>query len=132
MTPRSNSVERASRLIRRLENDLDLAEVPVSNPAMILPEAMQALQALHKSLENGGVPAKTIGLVHLRASQINGCAVCVDMHPRMMERAGETKERLCTVAAWRDAPYFQRRRARRRSTSSPRISESPRRPTSRH
>jgi AhpD family alkylhydroperoxidase len=45
-------------------------------------------------------------IVHLRASQINGCSVCVDMHLRMLKKAGETDERLFAVAAWRDAPYF--------------------------
>ena len=78
----------------------------MKNPAMIIPEAMQALQALGGVAENHGVPSKTLGLVHLRASQINGCGVCVDMHPRMMRRAGETDERLFAVAAWRDTPYF--------------------------
>ncbi len=78
----------------------------MKNPAMILPDAMQALTALSKSVEHKGVPARTIGLVHLRASQINGCGVCVDMHPRMMRQAGETDERLFAVAAWREAPYF--------------------------
>jgi AhpD family alkylhydroperoxidase len=76
------------------------------NPAMILPNAMQALQALGASSEKGGVPARTLGLVHLRASQINGCSLCVDMHPRMLKKAGETEERLFALAAWRDAPYF--------------------------
>ncbi len=52
------------------------------------------------------MPAKTLELVHLRASQINGCSVCVDMHARNLEKAGETNERLFAVAAWRDAPYF--------------------------
>src|SRR4029077_10082953 len=74
--------------------------------AMILPEAMKAMLALGKSAENGSVPSQTIGLVQLRASQINGCSVCVDMHHRYMKEAGETEERLFTVAAWRDAPYF--------------------------
>ncbi|MBW8866425.1 MAG: carboxymuconolactone decarboxylase family protein [Acidobacteria bacterium] len=78
----------------------------MKNAAMLVPEAMQALQALGKSAQNGGVPFKTIGLVDLRASQINGCSVCVDMHTRYMKDAGETDERLFTVAAWRDAPYF--------------------------
>jgi AhpD family alkylhydroperoxidase len=78
----------------------------MNNPVMILPEAMQALMALNKSAEKGGVPFKTIGLVQLRASQINGCSVCADMHTRYMKEAGETDERLHTVAAWRDAPYF--------------------------
>ena len=44
--------------------------------------------------------------MHLRASQINGCSVCVDMHPKLAKRAGETDERLFSVAAWRDTPYF--------------------------
>jgi len=81
-------------------------ESRMKNAAMIIPDAMQALLALGKSAEKGGVPSKTIGLVQLRASQINGCSVCTDMHPRYMKEAGETDERLHTVAAWRDAPYF--------------------------
>jgi AhpD family alkylhydroperoxidase len=72
---------------------------------MIIPEAMHALQALGKSIEQK-LPARTLGLIHLRASQINGCSVCVDMHHRMLKKDGETEERLFTVAAWRDAPYL--------------------------
>lgn len=78
----------------------------MKNPAMIVPDAMDALLTLGKATERSGVPSKTIGLVHLRASQINGCGVCVDMHPRQLKKAGETDERLFAVAAWRDAPYF--------------------------
>ena len=78
----------------------------MNNPAMIFPEAMQALQALSKSTERSGLPHKIIDLVHLRASQINGCSVCVDMHARMAKRKGENDERAFTVAAWRDAPWF--------------------------
>ena len=44
--------------------------------------------------------------MHLRASQINGCSVCVDMHARTLKRSDETDERMFAVAAWRDAPYF--------------------------
>jgi AhpD family alkylhydroperoxidase len=76
------------------------------NAAMIMPDAMQALLALGKAAENGSVPSRTIALVQLRASQINGCSVCVDMHTRYMKDARETDERLFTVSAWRDAPYF--------------------------
>ena len=76
------------------------------NPAMILPDAMQALIALSKSTSNSGVPASTLTLIHLRVSQINGCSVCVDMHARELRAAGESDERLFAVAAWRDAPYF--------------------------
>jgi AhpD family alkylhydroperoxidase len=78
----------------------------MKHPVMILPEAMQALQALAAASEKGDVPMKTIGLVQLRASQINGCSVCVDMHPKMMRKAGETDERMFAVAAWRHAPFF--------------------------
>src|SRR5579862_9266951 len=78
----------------------------MNHPAMLLPEAMQTLQALGKCAEHGGVPPRTIGMVHLRASQINGCSVCVDMHQRLAKQMGETDERLFTVAAWRDVPYF--------------------------
>jgi AhpD family alkylhydroperoxidase len=52
------------------------------------------------------VPAATLGLVHLRASQINGCSSCVDSGSRHAKKAGETDERLFAVAAWREAPYF--------------------------
>ena len=78
----------------------------MKNPAMIVPDAMAALQALGKAAERSGVPARTLDLVHLRASQINGCSVCVDMHSREMRAAGEPDERIFMVAAWREAPYF--------------------------
>jgi len=77
----------------------------MKNPAMVIPEAMQALYALATAVEKSGVPPKTLGLMHLRASQINGCSVCVDLHARVL-RNGETDERLLAVAAWRDSPYF--------------------------
>lgn len=76
------------------------------NIATIFPDAMKALYALRASAEKSGMSACTIGLVQLRASQINGCSVCVDMHARHLKQAGETDERLFAVAAWREAPYF--------------------------
>jgi AhpD family alkylhydroperoxidase len=78
----------------------------MSNIATIVPDAMKALHALGMSAGKGGVPSRTLELVQLRASQINGCSVCVDMHSRALKKAGETDERLFTIAAWRDAPYF--------------------------
>ena len=78
----------------------------IGQPAMILPGAMEAIFALNTAAEQGGVPPKTIHLVHLRASQINGCSLCVDLHVRFAKQAGDTDERLFAVAAWRDAPYF--------------------------
>jgi AhpD family alkylhydroperoxidase len=76
------------------------------NIVTVLPAAMKAMQAMHAAVEQGGVPEKSLALVQLRASQINGCGVCCDMHPKLMKRAGETDERLFAVAAWRDTPYF--------------------------
>jgi len=78
----------------------------MNNPAMIVPGAMEALLALAKSTQKGGVPSPTLDLVKLRASQINGCSLCVDMHARDAKKAGETDERLFAVAAWREAPFF--------------------------
>ncbi|HVV42871.1 MAG TPA: carboxymuconolactone decarboxylase family protein [Nitrobacter sp.] len=78
----------------------------MKNPALMVPEAMTALQALGASTHQGPVSPKTLELVHLRASQINGCSVCVDGHVRIAKKAGETDERLFAVAAWRDAPHF--------------------------
>ena len=63
----------------------------MSNPVMIFPDAMKALRALGVSAEKGGVPERTLQLVHLRASPINGCGVCVDMHARLAKKAGETE-----------------------------------------
>lgn len=69
-------------------------------------EALEALLALGKVAFKGGVPRTTHMLIHLRASQINGCGVCVEGHTRELREAGEWEERIVTVAAWRDAPYF--------------------------
>ncbi|WP_456763159.1 carboxymuconolactone decarboxylase family protein [Bradyrhizobium sp. USDA 4011] len=77
----------------------------MNHPVMVVPEAMKALQALSESTKQA-LPEKLLELVHLRASQINGCSVCVDMHPKLARRAGETDERLFAVGAWRDTPYF--------------------------
>ncbi|MFG1781964.1 carboxymuconolactone decarboxylase family protein [Rhodococcus oryzae] len=78
----------------------------MGNPAMVVPGAMEALLALGKASEKGTVPKTTHELVHLRASQINGCSVCVDMHARELKKGGESDERVFAVAAWREAPYF--------------------------
>lgn len=78
----------------------------MGNPAVVLPEAMQALMALSGVPQKAGLSPKLLELVNLRASQINGCGVCVDGHPRIARKLGETDERLFAVAAWREAPYF--------------------------
>lgn len=75
----------------------------MKNPAMILTDAMAPLQALGKLLATCPVPATTMGLIHLRTSQINGCAVCID---GQITKTNETPQRLAAVAVWRDAPFF--------------------------
>jgi AhpD family alkylhydroperoxidase len=83
----------------------DMMQARMNHPAMVVPDAMKALQTLGE-LTKSSLPEKLLELVHLRASQINGCSACVDMHPRIAKKAGETDERLFSVAAWRDTPYF--------------------------
>jgi AhpD family alkylhydroperoxidase len=78
----------------------------MANPALSVPGAFDAMQALATAAGQGGLPHAIAGLVHLRASQINGCAVCLQMHARDLKKAGESDERIWAVAAWRDAPYF--------------------------
>ena len=78
----------------------------MKNPAVVIPEAMKAIQALHAAAANGGAPAKTLELAHLRASQINGCSACVNAGARHAKRSGEADERLFAVSAWRETPYF--------------------------
>jgi AhpD family alkylhydroperoxidase len=81
-------------------------EARMKNPALSIPGALPALQALAAATHKVGVPAATITMVHLRASQINGCGVCVDMHARELRKLGESDERIFAVAAWQDTPYF--------------------------
>ncbi|MGW1376570.1 carboxymuconolactone decarboxylase family protein [Streptomyces sp. NPDC002446] len=81
-------------------------EARMQNPAMVLPEAMQPLLDLLKATRKGGVPEETLELVHLRASQINGCSFCVDGGVKSARKAGVSDDKLFTVAAWREAPYF--------------------------
>ena len=78
----------------------------MSNPAALLPDATKGIQYLLVAARKGGVPQAVLDLVHLRASQINGCSFCVDSGARSAKKAGETDERLFAVAAWREAPYF--------------------------
>jgi AhpD family alkylhydroperoxidase len=78
----------------------------MAHPAMSIPGAFDALQALAKAAGQGGLPETLGELVNLRASQINGCSVCVDMHSRALKKAGESDERIWAVGAWRDAPFY--------------------------
>jgi AhpD family alkylhydroperoxidase len=78
----------------------------IANPAISTPGALKALISLSESAKHAGVPAATLELVHMRASQINQCGVCVDLGARAMQRAGESIERIVGVAAWRETPGF--------------------------
>jgi AhpD family alkylhydroperoxidase len=78
----------------------------MTNPAAVLPESMKAINMLYKTVHSAGVPSATLELVHLRASQVNGCGPCVDSGSRSAKKNGETDERLFGVAAWRESPYF--------------------------
>jgi AhpD family alkylhydroperoxidase len=78
----------------------------MTNPAMVLPHAMEAIQGLYKAMHSGGVSQQTLELVHLRASQINGCSACVHAGVTSATKAGETAERLFAVSAWYESPLF--------------------------
>ena len=78
----------------------------IGQPAMVVPGAMDALQALSTAIFAAGVPERTMNLIDVRASQINGCGVCLLGHVRAAKKHGETDERLAVVAGWREAPFF--------------------------
>ena len=83
-----------------------MTQARIQNPALSVPGALDALQQLGASAKHAGIPEATLAMVTLRASQINGCSVCVDIHTRELEHMGESSERIHLVAAWREAPYF--------------------------
>jgi AhpD family alkylhydroperoxidase len=96
-------------------HDLDLTPDPTGDPIMsarmthpvyVAPGALAALTAYSRSGEGLGVPAETLEMVHLRASQINGCSLCVQLHTTALRKHGTSDERIHGVAAWRDAPWF--------------------------
>lgn len=79
----------------------------MKNPALVIPEAMEGVQALLAATRKGGLDETTLGLVHLRVSQVNGCSFCVDLDWKSMAELGEEEaRRRFAVAAWREAPYF--------------------------
>ena len=78
----------------------------IDNPALTVPGALKGLQAVATAIMQTAIPDTTLYLVELRASQINGCGVCVDIHSRELKAAGEPDARINAVAAWRDASYF--------------------------
>jgi AhpD family alkylhydroperoxidase len=73
------------------------------------PEAYEAMLALERYLDRCGLERSLIELVKLRASQINGCAYCIDMHTKDARAAGETEQRLYLLDAWRESPFYSPR-----------------------
>jgi AhpD family alkylhydroperoxidase len=74
--------------------------------AQAFPEAIKAMGMMEASLRHSGLEKPLLELVKLRASQLNGCAYCIDMHTKDARAGGETEQRLYGLTAWREAPYF--------------------------
>jgi len=72
-------------------------------------QPLQSMLALEKYLAESGLDGKLVHLVKMRASQINGCAYCLDMHSIEARGAGESEQRLYTLDAWRETPFFNNR-----------------------
>jgi len=79
------------------------------NYAKIAPDALKAMLELEKYVHGSGLERSLYELVKTRASQINGCAYCLDMHTKDARRAGETEQRLYVLSAWRETPFFTER-----------------------
>ena len=79
---------------------------PRLNPREAAPDAMNAMSRLHGFVRNCGLEHTLLELVKLRASQMNGCAWCMDMHTKELRAAGETEQRLYLLSAWRECPFY--------------------------
>jgi AhpD family alkylhydroperoxidase len=99
----------------------------IANISGIAADAYKALMNLEGVIAKSNVPRSTFELVRLRASQINGCGFCTDMHAYDAKKAGETDERLWSVATWREAPYFtdEERAALALTEAATRIADNP-------
>jgi AhpD family alkylhydroperoxidase len=84
----------------------------IDNHFSLAPVAIKAMMALETAIAASGLDNTLIGLIKLRASQINGCAYCIHMHAEHLRQAGETEMRLYLLSVWREAPvYSDRERA---------------------
>lgn len=72
----------------------------------VAPKAYQLLFPLENYFKTSEIPARTLELIKIRASQINGCAFCLNMHTRDARKAGETEQRIYTLNAWRETNFF--------------------------
>lgn len=78
----------------------------IKNPFFVVPDTYKAVIALSGAVTKTGISHRTLELVNMRVSQINGCSVCLEFHAHALAQLGETSERLITLAGWRDTPYF--------------------------
>ena len=76
------------------------------NYAQVSPDALKAMRELEKYVAASGLERPLYELVKTKASQINGCAYCLDMHTKDARKAGETEQRLYALSAWRETPFF--------------------------
>lgn len=79
---------------------------PRLNYSAAAPKAMHAMLALEKHIHESGLEESLIELVKMRASYINGCAYCIDMHSKDARAEGETEQRLYAIPVWRETPFF--------------------------
>lgn len=77
--------------------------------ARVAPAANEAMRGVEQYVRTSGLERSLLELVKIRASQLNGCAYCLDMHTKDARAAGETEQRLAVLAAWRDAPFYSDR-----------------------
>jgi AhpD family alkylhydroperoxidase len=82
---------------------------PRLNYAQVAPDALKAMHELEKYVHSSGLERPLYELVKIRASQINGCAYCIDMHTKDARKAGETEQRLYALSAWRETPFYSPR-----------------------
>jgi AhpD family alkylhydroperoxidase len=75
----------------------------------VMPEALQAMVGLEEAVTAGRLEPELLELVKMRASQLNGCAYCLDMHSKDARARGEDEQRLHLLAAWREAPFYSQR-----------------------
>jgi AhpD family alkylhydroperoxidase len=82
---------------------------PRINLMNVNPAIIHAMLGLERQISKGGLDNKLLNLVRMRASQINGCAYCLDMHSKDARSDGETEQRLYGLDAWRETPYYSAR-----------------------
>ena len=83
-----------------------LVHARMTNPVLVIDGALAALTAAHNAALSSGIGSELSYLVELRASQINGCSYCVEMHAQELKAAGVADEKIWAVGAWRESPHF--------------------------